>query len=139
MIVYMVSAGSYSDYGIVGLFSDEERANRFVELGFGDDVVPMEIDDPDMIEQSKQAVSLWRIDAYYNTVWERGKETGRSQWFFTANPAYGEETPITFGARHSYVNRPEYHGTVWAKSRDHAEKVAQDIVYQKEAERLELT
>lgn len=139
MIIYLVSSGSYSDYHIVGAFSSEERANHFVELGFAECVEPMEVDDPDMIEQSHRILSLWRVDAYYNTVWERGKETGRSQWFFTINPAYGEETPITFGARHSYVNRPEYHGTVWAKSHDHAEKVAQDIVYQKEAERLELT
>jgi len=44
MIIYAVSRGQYSDYGIVGLFSNKELAKEFIKLGGGDDIEEYELD-----------------------------------------------------------------------------------------------
>lgn len=141
--VFAVSSGDYSDYRIVGVFSTEELAQKYVTLGFADAVEEWVIDDPDAVANANKSVSLWHVRAMKVPIWDytqKGRQavdTGKKEWHFSAsaNPyGYVGEKAITDEKEYAMSNFV-YYGVVWAKSREHAEKIIQDEVHRLEAEK----
>lgn len=58
--VWLVTAGDYSDYHVVGVFSTEEKAKAYAALTLDSDVEESELDPGDGCEIKKPHWKVWR-------------------------------------------------------------------------------
>ena len=105
--VWLVTDGDYSEYHVVGIFSTEEKARRFVEL-FGGHWDEEELDP--FTREIRAGVVAYQIrmaeDGDVISIYATGLPEEHSPVFFHYND--------------------EYTGTIHAKSEKHAIKIAND-------------
>ena len=125
--IYAVSAGSYSDYRVVALFSTQKRAKDFMSAvpdGDYNGIEEYELD-PNITDLIKRGYSMWRVLMLKDGTTERAHRqdigtynvtnTGHSIWRRTQAPAYeGKGIPDCLDA------------TVWAKTEKQAVKIVNE-------------
>lgn len=128
MFVYVVTSGSYSDYGIDAIFSVKEDAEKYAEL---------------MDKNYKYVnhnVEEWAIDAglprlYYGVRFAR--DIDRTSNTLTNEAVLSELPPSYTMVRPKtsvYLRGTEYEGTGWGESYDQAKKSLWDAIAQAKAE-----
>ena len=113
---YLVTDGSYSDYGIVGSFSSKEKAESYVEK-FGGRVETFDVDSE--LSELKRDVFNYRV------------EMNKKGDVVKTKCSTGERESTLVGISHSYFSSE--HGNLTmnvycsAKDEDHAIKIAGEI------------
>lgn len=116
MIVYVITKGEYSDYGICGVAIDKKRAERirdFVSDGcYQAEIEEYDTDNFKQLEDGKKAYDV--------TIHDNGSVSCDSAGYYSADASSGREECYRFNNA--------YYLTIWAKSEEHAKKIAQDRV-----------
>ena len=120
-IVYVVTSGSYSDYGIVAMFSTEDAAKMFMERhpksGFGgyNDIEQYTLDDN--VEKMREGFSQYWVQMHDDGSTLQPPET--NTW------SYGE-TDCKF-MLHAHSGKRFFNWFGWAKDPTHALKIANEV------------
>jgi hypothetical protein len=121
MKIWLCSDGSYSDYHITAVYSDEETA-KTVTAAYGWENAPEEIElDPEVPQQIRDGYQHWRV-----YIWA---DNGDVQYAENA-----EDAEYATDRWHENTNgwfmsgRKGWYGVVfcWAKDKDHAIKIANE-------------
>jgi len=125
--VYVVTSGEYSDYRIRGIFTTEEAANRYKESVGSDanDIGEWELDTPnlkigyvyycvDMYLETGEAFNVCRVDP---------DDEDRVRKHYEPLPG---ERMYELVARRNELPANVYRAFVWARSDEHAIKVANE-------------
>jgi len=127
--VWVIEAGSYSDYHVVGVFSTKENAERalgWLSAGGAEYLYRPSVGEWEMdpaIAELNAGMDQWSVCMDYDGTVERAKvEESRYDlnvdiraWLRTKAPAYGGKG----------VN-DAVEGTVWARDEEHAIKIANE-------------
>ena len=115
--VWLVEAGEYSDYHIVGVYSSEVDARAVAKLVSGD-AVPWEVDaELDKLHQGLMPYTLAM------------SSNGEHSWAFEDSTDFSDGCVLRvaegYMAPHGYHNHSR--GRVWAKDKKHAIKIANEF------------
>lgn len=110
--VYVVTRGSYSDYGIVGIYSTRELAQAFMNAS-----KPVNYDDYNDIEEYELDQFKSKIEqgliCYWTVMQRDGSNATAKRWHVHNDFRY-------------YPPSNQFSGTVWAKDEEHAIKIANE-------------
>ena len=115
--VYLVTKGQYSDYQVVGVFSSEEDAEKFCALYNGALDSPYTVEEYDLdpgLPKVREGLGFWIVDM------ERNGRVYQAEPFITSEPQPSDRMIGT-------VMDPILEVKCWARDREHAVKIANDI------------
>jgi hypothetical protein len=120
--IYLVTSGSYSDYGVVAVYDDEALAKKAVEMGYGTDIDERELNehgDELRAGRANYAVYAWldeqEIRAGISNKAEPLLLKKQQKWW-----SQGGKRPMAW-----FIS-----GTVEASSEDHAKKILAEKIAQ---------
>lgn len=123
--IYVLTAGEYSDFHIVALYSTRELAEQAKNFCPDSEIHEYELDGF-QIPDHPPGCTAWRVDVQFSnsTIWFAGKE---DSLFDSFTPR--EESLDWLGI---------YRVWCWARDQDHAKKIALDKFYQFKAQQMGL-
>ena len=128
MIVYLVSDGEYSDYGIKGVYSTTEKAQEAKEqFNSENDIEEFELDS---VPAHPKGLFLWEVSMRK----DGSLVPNDSERWKTPLRVSADETDYEYLPRWSHTTSPSWKNPVvdfvdfyvWAKDREHAAKVAHE-------------
>jgi hypothetical protein len=125
-IVYVVTSGAYSDYGISAVFSTREKAEEFIRLRreFGTtnlDGTVFYSDEYTVEEYALDEEPVPKTGAFWARIWDDG--TGNITWWGDRDPnahAFVENQQYAVPGRHRVFNG-------FGETREHARRSAEEL------------
>ena len=126
MVVYVVTAGDYSAYHIIGVTADKEKAEKYCEWykGWSYDEAQVEEYEMDKFEPYGQGKFLFEVEQFANGYLEVDKVSSFTNYDQKTNEVWD-------------WGRDEYFVPVFADDEDHAKKIAADLIARYKWERSE--
>ena len=132
MKVYVVTSGSYSDYGINCIFSSRERAEQYIKVtanGYDEFNSIREWDVDKHVQESRKPFRFYEQSCSLDT-----RKNDEGGFYYLDDPhclgmSYEKVEGTSFlEKRDNYHNLPTYYATfvVWAEDVEHANKIIQD-------------
>ena len=124
--VYVVTAGCYSDYSIIGIFSTLEKANTYIELSNKNTMYGNDFNDP--IEYYLDTLGPDGKLAFYVAYRPKLKPV-TNQWSIDEERDYQLGFGVVSKTR-DYHSKPIYEIRLLAKSKEAALKIANEKIMQ---------